>query len=155
MKKRLVILFSALFAVMILASCESSSNGPTPGNLSPTEKPTPHVSTGEQDISDKYNERLCTDYWLDTNSLHCCQFSQNGTYIWLESKKDAQQIASGDWLLTKDDQNYLSLHMTDTASGDTLTLHEIEFYESSIYAVDDDGNGIVWLTTERETESEA
>ena len=57
--------------------------------------------------------------------------------------------------MTKDDQNYLSLHMTDTASGDTLTLHEIEFYESSIYAVDDDGNGIVWLTTERETESEA
>lgn len=154
MKKLILILFSALLVAALLCSCSTDSNSPTPGDLVPTSKPTPHVSTGEEDVSSEYDQRLCTEYWLDTNSLHCCQFNQNRTYIWTESKKDAKQVSSGQWQLTKDDQNYFSLYMTDNETGDTLTLHEIEFYDSSIYAVDDDGNGVVWLTTEREMESE-
>ena len=147
---------SALFILLmatLLISCGPNSGSSSPGNLVPTQQPTPHLSTGEVDVSSDYALRLCTDYWLDTNTVHCCSLNEDGTYIWMRSKKDTEQIASGHWRLTKDDQKFLTLYLKDDVSGEEQVLHELELYESSIYAVDSDGNGIVWLITEKEGES--
>ena len=96
--------------------------------------------------------KLCSVYWLDTSSMKCCKLNDDGTYVWYRSKNDAAQSASGKWQLTEDDKKFLSMYMTDDSSGDILVLHEIELYEESIYAVDDEGNSIVWLTTARREE---
>jgi len=150
MKKLVVAVFSALLLMTVLMSCASTSASSTPGNLSTTtEKPTPHVSTGEKDVSSDYFKKLCSVYWLDTGSMKCCKLNEDGTYVWYVSKNDATQSASGKWRMTEDDKDYLSIYMTDDSSGDLLVLHEIELYEESIYAVDDEGDSIVWLTTTR------
>ena len=148
MKKLFAIALFALMMMSILISCGTKSGNASPGNLNPTAKPTPHTSTGEEDISSTYSRRLCTDLWLDTNSMHICGLNEDGTYYWLQGKKEPQQIASGSWQLTKDDQGFLSLYLRDDQTDEAVVLHEIELYESSIYAIDDEGNGIVWLTTE-------
>ena len=150
MKKLVVAVFSALLLMTVLISCSAKGGSATPGNLTPaTANPTPHASTGEKDVSSEYFRKLCSVYWLDTSSMECCKLNDDGTYVWYRSKNDATQSASGVWRLTEDDQGFLSMYMTDGASGNKQVLHEIELYEESIYAVDDEGNSIVWLTTTR------
>ncbi len=148
MKKLFVTALFALLIMSLLIACGTKGGNVSPGNLKPTVKTTPHTSTGEKDISETYHQRLCSDFWMDTNSMHICSLNDDGTYFWLQSKKEPQQISSGTWQLTKDEQNYLSLYLKDDQSGDTTVMREIELYDTSIYAVDDEGNGIVWLTTE-------
>ena len=148
MKKLFATALLALLIMALLISCGGKGGSATPGDLKTSEKPTPHVSTGEEDVSNAYFRRLCTDLWLDTNSMHICSLNDDGTYYWLQGKREQEQIATGKWTLTKDDQGFLSLYMTDDQSSDTLVLREIELYDASIYALDDEGNGIVWLTTD-------
>ena len=153
--KKLVI--SALFFLILaalLVSCGPNAGSASPGNLVPTPLRTPHVSTGEVDVSSDYHIRLCTDLWLDTNTLHCCCLNTDGTYTWMQSKKEPEQIASGHWRLTKDSKKFLTLYLKDDAAGEEQVLYELELYEASIYAIDSEGNGIVWLTTEKETDSD-
>ena len=148
--KKLVI--SALFILILAAlliSC-GSKDSTSPGNLNPSVQHTPHKSKSEVDVSSKYNTKLCTGIWLDTNSLHCCIMSDDGTYIWTQSKTDTEQIASGTWHLTKDDKKFLTLYLKDDASGTEQVLHELEFFETSFYAYDSEGNSVVWLTYTRE-----
>ncbi len=148
MKKLFVTVLFALLITSLLIACGTKSNNASTGNLNPTVKTTPHTSTGEKDISETYYKQLCSELWMDTNSLHICRLNDDGTYCWLQSKKEPQQISAGSWQLTVDDQKYLSLYLKDDQSGETMVLREIELYDTSIYAVDDEGNGIVWLTTE-------
>ena len=156
MKKFIIAAISALLLMALLISCGYKGSPASPGNLNPpTAKTVPHTSTGESDVSSEYLAQLCAEYWLDTNSMHCCSLGEDGSYFWIQSKKDPRQIASGSWKLTQDDQAFLSLYLTDSDSGETLTLHEIELYETSIYALDDEGNAVVWLTTQPAGESEA
>lgn len=155
MKKLVISVLSALLLISAFSSCGPKNSNVSPGDLStPTQQPTPHVSTGETDVSSDYFARLCTDLWLDTITMHCCSLNEDGTYYWMQSKKDPKQIASGNWRLTLDDQKFLTLYLTDSSSGKAQVLHEIELYESSIYAADDEGNGIVWLMTERDKASD-
>ena len=82
--------------------------------------------------------------------MHCCILAEDGTYIWVNSKTDLQQIASGKWRLTKDDQKFLTLYLKDDATGQEQIMHELEFFDTSFYAYDSDGNSVVWLTYARE-----
>lgn len=151
MKKLTVTALSALLFLALLISCGPKSSNASPGNLtSPTAKPVPHESTGEEDVSSSFYDRLCTDYWLDTNSMHLCRLNQDGSYYWLESKKDQDQLSAGRWRITRDDQSFLTLYLTDDLSGEELVLHEMELYDTSIYAVNHDGNAIVWLISKSE-----
>ena len=153
MKKLLISALYILVLAALLISCSPKAGSASPGNLVPTPQRTPHTSTGEVDISSDYYLRLCTDLWLDTNTMHCCSLKEDGTYIWMQSKKEPETIASGHWRLTKDSQKYLTLYLTDDSSGEEQVLHELELYETSIYAIDSAGSGIVWLTTEREADT--
>ena len=150
MKKFSISALIILILAALLASCGPKNSSATPGNLTPAAQHTVHVSKGEVDVSSDYSLRLCTDIWLDTNSMHCCILAEDGTYIWANSKTDLQQIASGKWRLTKDDQKYLTLYLKDDASGQEQIMHELEFFDTSFYAYDSDGNSIVWLTYARE-----
>ena len=150
MKKLVISALSILILAALLISCGPKDGSTTPGNLTPSAQHTPHVSKGEVDVSSDYSNRLCTDIWLDTNSLHCCIMSDDGTYIWTQSKTDTEQIASGTWHLTKDDKKFLTLYLKDDASGTEQVLHELEFFETSFYAYDSEGNSVVWLTYTRD-----
>lgn len=149
MKKTAIVLLSLLLLLSLFAACAQKNDTASPGNITPSSQPTLHVSTGEEDVSVKFSEFLCTNLWLDTATMHCCSLNEDGTYSWLDSKKNPDEISSGTWRITRDDQNFLTLYLTDGASGSTLILHEIELYDESIYGVDDDGNAIVWLITQR------
>ena len=144
-----------LFLVLsaLLVSCGPNSGSASPGNLVITPRPTPHARTGEVDVSSDYHLRLCSDLWLDTNTLHCCSLNEDGTYIWTNSKKDPEQIASGKWRLTKDSKKFLTLYLKDDASGEEQILQELELYDTSIYALDAEGTAIVWLTTEKDAKA--
>lgn len=146
MKKNTITALLILILASLLISCGPKPGNSSPGNLAPTSKHTPHVSKGEVNVSSEYSPRLCTDIWLDTNSMHCCILDDDGTYIWTKSKTDTEQIASGTWRLTRDDQNYLTLYLKDAASGKEQVMHELEFFDTSFYAYDSEGNSIVWLT---------
>ena len=153
MKKLVVSALFILILAALLISCGPKAGSASPGNMVPTPQRTPHISTGEVDVSSDYYIRLCTDLWLDTNSVHCCSLNEDGTYTWIQSKKEPEQIASGHWRLTKDSKKFLTLYLKDDATGEEQVLHELELYESSIYAIDAEGNGIVWLITERESQT--
>lgn len=154
MKKLVTSALLVLILAAILTACGSKNGSSTPGNLAvPTPRPTPHPITGEVDVSSDYHIRLCTDLWLDTNTLHCCRLNEDGTYSWLQSKTDSTQIESGHWRLTKDDQKYLTLYLKDDVSGKEQILYELELYEQSIYYIDAEGNGIVWLVTDKEEQT--
>ena len=153
MKKLLISAFFILILALLMVSCGPKAGSASPGNLVPTPQRTPHISSGEVDVSSDFFTRLCTDLWLDTNSLHCCSLNNDGTYYWMQGKKDPEQIASGQWRLTKDSKKYLTLYLKDDSTGEEQILHELELYDTSIYALDAEGNGIVWLTTEKEIEN--
>ena len=81
MKKLVISALSILILAALLISCGSKDSSATPSNLTPSTQHTLHISKGEVDVSGDYSLRLCTDIWLDTNSLHCCIMSDDGTYI--------------------------------------------------------------------------
>ena len=148
MKKIVAACMTAVLLLLLMA-CAKNGSSASPGNLAPTPH-IPHTSTGEKDVSGEYTDFLCTYPWLETDSMHCYCLQEDGRYQLMNNNRLTDQIGQGSWKLTRDEQNSLTLYLTDGDSGAAVTMYELELYDASIYAFGADGSGYIWLMVRNE-----
>lgn len=147
MRKTIAVISTGLALLCVLTACtfgKPAKQPATPGDLVTDNGHVLHESTGREDVSEEYLGQLCSYAWLDADSFTYYQLREDGSFVRTDDEDYEEQIGSGSWKLYRDEQNYLTLSITEDGGAEQL-MHEVEIFEQCMYAYGEDGSSIVWL----------
>lgn len=142
MKKMITAALAALMLICLFVGCGEKQSFASPASLVVPEQHTPKVGQNTAAAASEDRKVLCGITWLDTDSFDEYTLSEDGSFAVLREK--TQKTENGEWELRKDESGSLSLWLR-YGTGREITLYELEYYETSVFAVDETGEAYIWL----------